>query len=381
MQYTQLIHNIVSVNDILQEQATQQLSYYLNVRNWLIGYYIVEFEQHGKDRAEYGARLLTSMAKQFKKTGYKGFGLTNLKMFRSFYLTYPHFAHVLAKHIDEYGLTKVVPSSQDIITNAHQQTYSEKGQAADFFAQSSHQPLDPDTLFRSLTFTHFTELIRIDDPLKRLFYEIESIKGQWSTKELQRQRESLLFERTGMSQDKDALIQSLRKHSRQLLPAEIVRDPYILEFTNLPAGTEIHETDLETALITHLQQFFLELGKGFCFVGRQYRIQIDNEFYYADLVFYHRYLRCMVIIELKTRGFRHEDSSQLNMYLNYFKEQETEPDENPPIGILLCTDKKENVVKYATAGMENLFVSRYKTALPTKEELQAFIEEEKKHLE
>ena len=341
----------------------------------------MEFEQHGKDKAQYGAKLLTSLAKQFKTKRYKGFGLTNLKMFRSFYLTYPHFAHVLANHIDEYGLTEILPSTQDIISNVQQQAVTQKGQATDFFAQSSHHNIDPAILFRSLTFTHFTELIRIHDPLKRLFYEIEAIKGQWTTKELERQIGSLLFERTGMSQDKEALLQSLQKESRQVLPAEIVRDPYILEFTGLPAGKEIHETDLETALITHLQKFLLELGKGFCFIGRQYRIQIDNEFYYADLVFYHRYLRCMVIIELKTRGFRHEDSSQLNMYLNYFKEEETEPDEHPPIGILLCTDKKEHVVKYATAGMENIFISRYKTTLPTEEELQTFIEAEKKQLE
>jgi len=381
MKFNQLIGFISDVSVFFENKTAKNISYYLNVRNWLIGWYIVEYKKKGEDRAEYGSKLLKKLSQGFKDRNQKGLSFTNLNIFRQFYQTYPQFAEIIKTKYEQIGITSIIQATELLSQNIGNKPNNKISQATDFLPEyNAELILDVDKLFSSLTFTHFTELIRIENPLKRLFYEIQSIKENWATRELERQIGSLLFERVGFSKNKKELIQKINQENARLLPTDIVKDPYILEFLNLPDSDILHETQLEQALIDNLQKFLLELGKGFCFIGRQYRIQIDNEFYYPDLVFYHRFLKCFVIIELKTRAFKHEDSSQLNMYLNYFKENETQEEENPPVGILLCTDKKENVVKYATAGMQNLFVSRYMTALPSQEELNNFIQKEKRHL-
>jgi len=235
----------------------------------------------------------------------------------------------------------------------------------------------PATALLRLSWTHFLEFIRLDDPWKRLFYENECLEGGWTVSELQRQIGSLLYERTGLSTDKEAVLAHAHQQAAETPRsiAEIIRDPYVLEFTGLPERPLYLEKDLEKALLDHLQSFLLELGTGFCFETRQKRITVGNEHDYIDLVFYHRILRCHLLIDLKIRPFQHGDAGQMNYYLNYWKDQVMQPGDEPPVGLILCTDKKQARVDYATAGMDQqLFVSRYLTRLPSPEALQQLIE-------
>ncbi len=240
--------------------------------------------------------------------------------------------------------------------------------------------LPANVLLQHLSFSHFVELFKVDDQLKRTFYEMESIRGTWNVRELKRQIGSLLFERTGLSKNKNKALAQIRKKAETLTPDDIRRDPNYLDFTGLKANQTVSENQLEDALLEHLQEFMLELGKGFCFEARQKRIQIGDDYFYVDLVFYHRILHCHVIIELKNREFQYADISQMNVYMNYFKKYETNKGDNQPIGILLCTHKNEALVEFATLGVDNqLFVSKYQLALPTKQELQQWVQNEMKH--
>lgn len=237
-------------------------------------------------------------------------------------------------------------------------------------------PLSADALC-GFSWSHFSELIRLNDPWKRAFYENECLKSNWSVRQLQRQIGSLLYERTGLSTDKRAVIAAGRQETTAAprIIADLIRDPYVLEFTGLAEKSHYLESDLEKALLDHLQSFLLELGAGFCFEARQKRITVGNEHDYLDLVFYHRILRCHLLIDLKTRAFQHGDAGQMNFYLNYWKDNLLVPGDQPPIGLLLCTDKDETKVEYATGGLDHqLFVSRYLIALPKPEELERLIE-------
>jgi predicted nuclease of restriction endonuclease-like (RecB) superfamily len=228
------------------------------------------------------------------------------------------------------------------------------------------------------------ELIRLDDPWQRAFYENECLRGNWSVRQLQRQIGSLLYERTALSTDKEAVIEAGRAQAPEALTtlAGLIRDPYVLEFTGLAERPHYRESDLETALLDHLQSFLLELGSGFCFEARQKRITLGNEHDYIDLVFYHRRLRCHVLIELKVRAFQHGDAGQMNFYLNYWKANEVAEGDNPPVGLLLCSDKDATKVEYATAGLDRkVFVSRYLVALPPPEQLRELIETDRAALE
>ncbi len=217
--------------------------------------------------------------------------------------------------------------------------------------------------------------------MKRAFYEIEGIKGKWSVRQLKRQIETLLFERTGLSTNKAQLLENVHLQDDRISISDTIRDPYVLEFTGLQEKPQYTEDDLESALMEHLKTFLLELGHGFCFEGKQKRFTIDNEHYYVDMVFYHKYLRCQVLIDLKIGNFSHQDAGQMNFYLNYFAENETAEGDNPPIGIILCTNKNETVVKYATTNIDQeLFVSKYLIELPKEEELEALIERDRSYL-
>jgi predicted nuclease of restriction endonuclease-like (RecB) superfamily len=232
-------------------------------------------------------------------------------------------------------------------------------------------------LLTSCSFTHFIELVKIEDELKRTFYEVETIKGNWSVRELKRQIGSLLYERVGLSVDKKSLLQSLENKTEIFNPSAIIKEPYILEFTGLEAKEIYSETDLETALLNHIESFLLELGTGFCFEARQKRISIENEHDRIDLVFYHRLLKCHVLVDLKVRAFSHADVGQMNFYLNYYKNEISMSSDNPPIGIILCTEKNNIKVEYATAGLDkNLFVSKYKIMLPSTKELEELVKED-----
>lgn len=233
-----------------------------------------------------------------------------------------------------------------------------------------------------LSWTHLQELIRIDDPWSRAFYENECLKGRWSIRQLQRQIGSLLYERTGLSTDKRAVIQRARTQEPRQTISDVLRDPYILEFTGLAERTEYSELDLETVLLDHLQKFLLELGRGFCFEARQFRITEGRKHHRIDLVFYHRLLRCHVLIDLKIRPFKPADAGQMNFYVNWFKANMMEDDDQPPVGILLCSDSDGTEVEFATAGMDQkLFVSRYLVALPSVEKLRRFLEADRERIE
>jgi predicted nuclease of restriction endonuclease-like (RecB) superfamily len=226
------------------------------------------------------------------------------------------------------------------------------------------------------------ELIAIDDPWKRAFFENECLLANWSVRQLRRQIGSLLYERTGLSSNKKAVIEKARKQERQQDFADLIRDPYVLEFTGLAERPEYLESDLESALLTHLQGFLLELGAGFCFEARQKRITVGRQHDYIDLVFYHRILRCHVLIDLKIRPFKHGDAGQMNFYLNWWKANAMEDGDNPPVGIILCSDRDEAAVEFATAGMDQkLFVSRYLVALPSVEKLRRFLEADRERIE
>ena len=233
-----------------------------------------------------------------------------------------------------------------------------------------------ESLFTKLSASHLVYLSNIENDLKRAFYEQESIRGCWTVKELDRQVSSQYYERMGMSKDKLALHKLTMEGAQQLTPRDIIHNPVTLEFLGLQSQDIFTETKLETAILNHMQHFLLEMGRGFCFEARQKRILIDKDYFKADLVFYHRILKCHVIIDLKIDRFRHEYASQLNLYLNYFKHEVMQEDDNPPIGLLLCTDYGETTVKYATEGLsQNLFVSKYRLQLPSEEEIRNYLME------
>ncbi|MDR3188171.1 MAG: PDDEXK nuclease domain-containing protein [Prevotellaceae bacterium] len=231
-------------------------------------------------------------------------------------------------------------------------------------------------LLSRLSFSHFLAIIRKSDPLERLFYEVEAIKNNWSVRELERAIDTALYVRTGLSTNKEAVIAKF-KNKKPAQNVDIIRDPYFLEFLGLEERSEYNESDLEQQILTHLQKFLVELGTGFCFEARQKRITFDNKHYRIDLVFYHKVLKCNVLIDLKLREYHYSDAGQMNLYLNYYKENEMSSEDNPPIGIILCSDKNDTLVKYSAAGMDDhLFVSKYLVKLPAKKVLEEFIKRE-----
>ncbi len=285
--------------------------------NWNIGKHIVEFEQHGETKANYGDALLSNLARDLKLAYGKGFSKSNLYLCRQFYLKYPIFQ----------------------------------------------------TLSGKLSWSHYSELVTITDDKERQFYEHLAIKENLSFRELKRQIDSVVFHRTLLSKNKKQ--GSNENGLVSINITDVVKDPYIFEFLGLPKQSIITEKVLERKLIDNLQNFLLELGKGFTFVAKQYKITLDNQHYFIDLLFYHRILKCFILIDLKTRKVKHQDIGQMNMYLNYFKEEENTIDDNEPIGLIIAADKHELLVKYATGGISNkIFVSKYQLYLPDKNAIE-----------
>ncbi len=364
MNFEQLIQACEQAHNYLQGTAVSTVNQSLTIRNWLFGHYIVEYEQNGEDRAKYGDQLFAVLDKDIKSKGIKGLSKRNLHYFSQVYIAYPAISQV----ITNMGLPGPIL-----------QTLSAKSGIAKQVDENIE--VSPQLLISRLSFSHIIELIGEKDPTKRAFYEIEAIKGNWSVRQLKRQMGSLLYERTGLSTDKKGLIQDTNKKAEPSTPQGIMRDPYVFEFVGLKPKEKFAESDLEEALVNHLQVFLLELGKGFCFEARQKRLTIDGEYYYVDLEFYHRILKCHILIDLKTRKFKHTDVGQMNFYLNYYRDNEIAEGDNPPVGIMLCTDKKSSTVKYATGTLDNqLFVSRYQVELPTVKELKEFIKRDIKML-
>jgi predicted nuclease of restriction endonuclease-like (RecB) superfamily len=348
-------------------------------RPYLIGFYIVEFEQNGEDRAAYGEKLLQRIA---DRIAIVGLSKTNLKLSRQFYKTYPEIGAAL-----QSSFINLLPSSIGQIATDQFQVSKNKmitiGQMpSDEFKHDSNS-LETDKYFQHIleriSFSHFIELMKIEDKTKRTFYELLILKTTPSVTELKRQINSLAFERVGLSANTEIAAEVLYNKIEPEKPEDAVKSVMFFDFLGLKTQQLLEEKELETALLNHLQEFIHELGLGFCFEDRQKRILIDDEYYFADLVFYHRILKCHVIIELKVDAFKHEYLSQLNTYVAYYNDQVRRADDNPAIGILLCTEKGKKLVEYATAGMENqLFVSKYMLQLPKKEELEAFIQKEVK---
>lgn len=354
--FNDLASIVQTTHDAAQSSVVKAINRMQTMRNWLIGYYIVEFEQNGKDRAEYGTQLLKKLEERVDR---KGLTTTLFKWARKFYRLYPQMMENLPIPICATVMHQLQPieNKEDTIG-----------------ASMTHQFVTPGkTIISHLSFTHLREIMTLDDPLARYFYEQECIKCTWSVRELRRQISTNLYVRAGISTNPEKLLSlpSVQGHDSTELQ---IRQPFTFEFLGLKAQEVVDEHDLEDALISHLQEFILELGKGFCLEARQKRIIIDDEYYYPDLVFYNRILHCGVIIELKNEEFSYENFGQLNAYVSHYRENEMPPGDNPPIGILLCTRKGKKMVEYALAGMDNqLFVSTYMLQLPDKKTLEEFL--------
>lgn len=410
MNYDHLRQAIAAIHASSQRAAGRSLNQILSLRNWLIGAWIVEYEQAGEDRATYGDRVLHRLAEALASTGVQGLALSNLKNCRQVALAYPELQFdALAAALPQAVLAIWQTSGP---TDEIRQTSGESSPPlpAPAIRQTSGAsslppaPNDPfpslrrraatteqidwrdaawiARLFEALRFSHLLELSRIEVPLQRAFYELHCLKEGWSVREFKRQRGSLLFERAGMSTDKEGLLALAREGSVMQTPEAVLRDPYVLEFLDLGTRPRFTESELEQALLDHLQTFLLELGQDFCFMGRQYRITVGGQHHFIDLLFYHRGLRCLVAFDLKTEAFRHEHAGQMNFYVNYLADQVAREGENRPIGVLLCTDKDVADVHYATAGIErSVFVSRYLVQLPSEEQLARWLREERAQLE
>ena len=317
-----LISEIEKTVAVAKEHLTGAVNQTMTETYWRIGRYIVEFEQFGNEKAIYGKNLLSTLSKELTLRLGKGYSRPNLNNMRKVYLKYPNC-----------------------------QTVSDK-----------------------LSWSHICELIKIDDDLERSFYEKQCVKERWGIRTLKRQMDSALFLRLAASRDKEGILELANKGVEINKPEDVIKDTYTLEFLNIPELEQYSESDLEQRIIDNLQKFLLELGKGFTYVGRQYGITINNVHYRVELVFYHRSLKCFVLIDLKKNSVQHEDIGQMNMYMGYFATEENMEDDNPPIGIILSKNKDELLVEYATYGMDsNLFVSKYELYLPNRKELEKLV--------
>lgn len=322
--FEKMISDIEALVNTSKNELAASINKVMTVTYWSIGKYIVEFEQDGNAKAEYGKNLLSTISKELTLRLGKGYSRPNLNNMRKFYLKYSNC-----------------------------QTVSDK-----------------------LSWSHICELIKIDDELERSFYEKECVVENWNVRTLRRQMDSALFLRLASSRDKEGILKLAQNGIECQSPEDIVKSTYTLEFLDIPEQEKYSENDLEQKIIDNLQKFLLELGKGFTFVKRQYPLTINNVHYHVDLVFYHRILKCFVLIDLKKNSVQHEDIGQMNMYMGYFAIEENMPDDNPPIGIILSKNKDELLVEYATYGMDsNLFVSKYELYLPNRKELEKLVKD------
>lgn len=366
LDFTSLVTTIRAIHEQCVSEAKRAVNLSLTLRNWVIGAYIREYEQKGADRAKYGTRLLEKLSESLVTGLDRCYTGRYLGLCRQIFDVYPHIRKSL---ISESRLLSL-PAD---LGNA--------GARGIRKSPISKFSLAPRFLLERLSFTHLVELISISDPLKRAFYEVECIRGNWSVRELKRQIATLYFERSGLSLNKKklaAMVQGGVETSNTALP---IRDPYIFEFLGLRAKDAVAETDLESALVENLRDFLLELGHGFCLEGQQKSVLIGKTRCFVDLVFYHRILKCHLLVELKADTFRHEHLGQLNTYVTWYRRHMMAKGDNPPVGLLLCTEKDHALVQYATASMDNrLFVSKYEVELPSKEELEKFLQSQWKGL-
>jgi len=371
MNFNELTEILKHTNEKLYQKAVKAVNTGLTLRNWLFGFYIIEFEQNGDDRAKYGDKLLENLATDLS---IKGLTAPELSRCRQFYHAYPQIIGLLTQKFKENEIPELLPP--DILDLGRKSILGLSTQKLEY-SEIQHFI----KIVTSVSYTHFTELIKIGDPLKRKFFELLILKTQPSVKELKRQIHTLTFERLGLSSNKELAFDQIKQKIEPASSTDLVKSHYFFEFLNINQPHLVEETELEQALIDHLQEFILELGLGFCFEARQKRILIGDEYYFIDLVFYHRILKCHVLIDLKTDQAKHEHIGQLKAYLQYYKKQVMMPDDNPPVGILLVTHKNKTLVEYAIAESDKeLFVSKYLLQLPDKKELENFIQNELKNL-
>ena len=365
--FENLAKRVKDVHNATSSVAKGAVNQLLTIRNWAIGCYIVEYEQEGRDRARYGARLLQNLS---DKLSIKGLDRSMLNVCRLFYIRYPQICETASHKLQMIGSITNALCLKNIVRK-------DSNEICDSVNHKFTTP--PEVLLNHLSFTHIREILSLEDPVERFFYELECIKGTWNVRELRRQIDTKLYFRSGISKKPELLLQRIEKGGADAVLS--VKNAYALDFLGLNAKDEFSETDLEQAIMDHLQEFLLEMGKGFCFEARQKRIIIDDEYYFVDLVLYNRLLHCNVIVELKVGKFRIEHAAQLNAYISYFKDCEMVDGDNPPIGILLCTEKGPKMVQYVLNGMdEKLFVSTYKLQLPDRELLENFLIKEVKEM-
>ena len=366
LDFTTLVTAIRQTHEYMAAQVGRAVNISLTLRNWVIGCYIREYEQNGADRAKYGENLFAKLSQRLKKSASVVYHPRELRRCREFYTAYPQIRGTLSPKFD-----LIVPDA------IRKSLISDSTAVATPTIRGAAPPelqLPPERLVKSLSFSHFVELIAIGDPLKCTFYEIECIRGNWSVRELKRQIASLYYERSGLSKNKEKLAELVRSGAESAEPQMTIRDPYVFEFLGIKSREVMGESGLEDQLLDKLQEFLLEMGRGFCFEARQKRILIGNSHNFVDLVFYHRILKCHVLVELKVDEFTHEHIGQLNTYVSWYKQNEMTIGDNPPVGILLCTQKDQLLVEYALAGIDDqLFVSKYQLELPKKEEMQQFL--------
>ena len=384
--FESLVKHIQHASEALRKDARLVINRNVTTRAWLTGFYIVEYEQHGNDRAKYGDKLLKRLAERLDD---KSWSQTSLKNARAFYLTFPEISHTVISYlVQHFGKSQALP---DLLQLPDSQMLEKSQSLPDFFepvpaaaevskdgfamltVNGDVMPV-PQMVFDRLSYTHIAILAYINDPLKRAFYAIEAMRGPWSYRELQRQIDSNYYERSGWSKKPELLASKVTERAERPTFREELKSHYIFEFLGLAAKNVIEEDELEQALIDHLEEFMLELGMGFCLEARQKKLLIDDRYFKADLVFYHRILKCHCIVELKAHRLDYADMAQLNMYLEYYRRHYMRPDDNPPIGLLLCTEYGQEMVEYVVPNTDpHLFVAQYELQLPSKEKMKDFL--------
>ena len=358
----ELLQRIRQIWESARSQAARSVNSALVQANWLIGRQIVEAEQGGKSRAAYSSRLLETLSESLEKEYGSGFSVTALKYMRMFYLDYPE-------------LLEIRHAVRDELESASAEA---KGPAVrDFSATAAETGWQPGRLHAGLSWTHYRTLLKIERREARDFYEIEAIRNGWSARQLERQINTFLFDRLLKSRDKAGVLALANEGLLPVRPLDAIKDPYVLEFLDLPESHRLVESRIEEALISRLQDFLLELGSGFAFIGRQVRLTLDGDHFYPDLVFYHVKLKCYVVIDLKVDRLTHGDLGQMLMYVNYYDREIAAPDDQPTIGLILCAGKNDAMVRYVLADKtEQIFASRYQFQLPSEEVLRAKLRRE-----
>ena len=388
-----LVSHIEKVGNALQQDAHVVINRNVTSRAWLTGFYIVEYEQNGKDRANYGDQLLQNIS---QRLGGKSYSVTNLRSYRLFYILYPELRAVIGKYLYERFENGATPTNSivflpDIIQqsltaessadNKQQSPTAELSSvvktSSDGFAMAlsdNSVKAVPQMLFDRLSFTHIVQLLHIEDSLQRAFYAIEAMRGPWSVRELKRQIVSNYYVRSGWSKKPELLAKKIDGNAERPSFEQDIKSPYCFEFLGLSSKDTIDESDLESAIVSHLKDFIMELGMGFCLEEEQKRLLIDDRYFKVDLVFYHRILKCHCIVELKSHRLDYADISQLNMYIEYYRKHYMQPDDNPPVGLLLCSEYGQEMVEYLAPFTDpQLFVARYEFQLPSKDKIRGFL--------